>query len=171
MTRKLCLLIAVAAAVAACDRMPEEAVRRGTQVGPLRTFTSVTLENIRPGDSVFVRVAIVNTADTTLDLKSNLVSCPISVEVRGPGPVNYYRGMPLCQGPGAIIPSNFVLVPHDSLVGTGWWPGTTYGSTAGDVLGTTRPAPPGVYFAVAYIWWDLRHMSAGDSARVVVQRQ
>ena len=123
---------------------------------------------IRPGDSVLVRFVLKNESTETFAFSNDpRVPCPISIEIRAPFGINYYRGMNTC-GPNTQFP--VVLAPRDSLVGAGWWPGITYVSAAQDVAGVTGPAPAGTYHAVATVWWDLRHVTLSrDSVRIAVQ--
>jgi hypothetical protein len=133
--------------------------------------TTVSRSEIDPGDSVFVRVVLANPSAGSVTLHNYIISCPLSVEVRTRGSVNYYRGIPLCAGPGATspIPVPVELAPGDSIVGSGWWPGVAYVSNVPGGLAQAVPAPSGTYHVVGLVWWDLPNISVGDSARVVVR--
>jgi hypothetical protein len=163
--RGLTLPVLVAAAAVACNDAPSEPA---SVVDGVRVTTAVDRTMIRASDTVRLRVVARNVGDTVIRLPDPLVSCALEVEVRGPGPVNYYRDARLCAGasPSAAVP--VVLAPGDSLVGTAVWPGVTYVSTSESVLGEEGPAPPGTYFAVGAVRLGLRAWLVGDSARVVV---
>ena len=125
--------------------------------------------SVRPSDSVFIRLVVRNPTADSIVFRDQHDPCPISVTIHGPGTVNEYSDMRLCEGPGATPPmASLALAPGDSIVGSGWWPGETLTSSSLAIPGTVGPAPPGTYFAVGYIWWDLRHREAVDSARITV---
>ena len=141
---------------------------------PLRGLTfriTVDRNTVRPSESVFIRAVLTNNSNKSFSFTDDpRVGCPISLEVRAPRGINYYRGMGLVCSDSSHVGSPLTLAPGDSLLGLGRWPGITYVCVASDVAGVTGPAPPGVYYVVGHVWWDLRHRDTSpDSVRITVQ--
>jgi hypothetical protein len=164
MSRLRILISAAIVAATGCSDAPTS-VRT---VAGLRISTIVDRAKIRPGDTVWVRVVARNVSGGTIRIDDPLLSCALSLEVRGPGPVNYYRGARLCEAPSASARVPAVLAPGDSMVGVAPWPGVTYVSSSGSVLGTQGPAPEGAYEAVGSVWFDHRSWVDGGAARIIV---
>ena len=126
---------------------------------------------VRPGDSVFIRAFLTNNSDEPITFTDDpRAGCPLALGVRAPRGINYYAGPVGVCSDSSRVGSPLKLLPGDSLLRSGWWPGITYVSAASDVRGVTGPAPPGVYYVVGIVQWDLRHSTTSpDSVRIVVQ--
>jgi hypothetical protein len=135
----------------------------------LRIFPDRT--TVHSGDSVFIRAVLTNNAGEPMTFTDDpRVGCPLALSVRAPRGINHYAGpLGVCSD-SSSVGSPLRILPGDSLLASGWWPGITYVSAASDVRGVTGPAPPGIYYVVGIVQWDLRHSTtAPDSVRIVVQ--
>src|SRR5688500_9316518 len=97
----------------------------------LEMVVTASAISVQPAETVFIRVVVTNTSNEPVLFHSALVGCPVSVEIQGPGVINYYRQFVTCDAPAADrLPIPLVLQPGDSIVGSGGWPGVTYVSSA-----------------------------------------
>src|SRR5215217_5346588 len=110
---RIALLVTAVAGTVSCADAPT-----GSRVvAGLRITTTADRVRIQPGDTVNVRVVARNVSGRTIHIGDSILSCALTLEVRGPGPVNYYRGARLCEGVGASATAPISLAPGDSLVG------------------------------------------------------
>ncbi len=166
--RRSCFVfcLSVLAVIGCFDLTSPEDELRGLSVR-----ISVDRTTIHPSDSVFIRAVLLNRSNKPISFTDDpRAGCPLALELRAPRGINYYFGPLGTCSDSSSMGSPLRLLPGDSLLRSGWWPGTTYVSSAPDVRGVTGPAPPGAYYVVGTVVWDLRHTTTSpDSVRLIVQ--